>query len=507
MSGFAHDVAGGSGNLIAVSVQSPNFRTGVQGWQIRRDGSAEFDDVTIRGGVTVDGTTLAYSGTPAAGNLVYSQSPAGGTDPHGNVYLAGAVTYLPGSPVFAQRLDGSFIEYLSAATEAGPWTVDALITGNSAAIDISARTFGVGTGGPLTAWYMPSGDTTGTGDSATISFLLGAGIAVTLVPGTYYLGAPLSLPSGAVLAGAKGNTLSLTGYGSILAAGTSFAGASLISLPAGSEEQYLHDFLIDASAAPAGTHGIGLAAGACNSVRIENVAVSNPPGSGLFQAAGTSALAWDVRGLVVHRAGLSGINFTAPDSTWTDCYVIGSGQVTGSDGWVISTASNSNYIGCRVEDTLGGNGFRVRSANKAGNGVSFTGCSTQGNAFDGFSVSAATGSASPVSFTGCRANEDGVNGGAGGGGFAGFAFRGCSAGNPVYTLSGCITTVGTQFTAGAPVNGLAVDTAAGNHIRAAACLLWGLSAGVQADGTAAVLDTTLSTTGTGLPATPAAFTG
>lgn len=49
MSGFTHDVAGGSGNLIAVAVQSPAFVSGSAGWQIRRDGSAEFDNLTVRG--------------------------------------------------------------------------------------------------------------------------------------------------------------------------------------------------------------------------------------------------------------------------------------------------------------------------------------------------------------------------------------------------------------------------------------------------------------------------
>ncbi|HEX5494525.1 MAG TPA: hypothetical protein VFX70_08150, partial [Mycobacteriales bacterium] len=76
MSGFAHDVAGGSGNLVAAQVQSPNFEHGVSGWIIRKDGSAEFQDVIIGGGGT--GITATFSATapasPATGDLWYDTS-------------------------------------------------------------------------------------------------------------------------------------------------------------------------------------------------------------------------------------------------------------------------------------------------------------------------------------------------------------------------------------------------------------------------------------------------
>lgn len=49
MSGFAHDVAGGQGNLIATSLQSPNFVSGSMGWQVTKSGDAEFNNVTVRG--------------------------------------------------------------------------------------------------------------------------------------------------------------------------------------------------------------------------------------------------------------------------------------------------------------------------------------------------------------------------------------------------------------------------------------------------------------------------
>jgi hypothetical protein len=93
--GFAHDIAGGQGNLIITSLQSPNFESGVQGWQVAKDGSAEFNDLTIRG--TFNGTDFEinsagiflYDGTPGSGNLIGSWTSAAGTDEHGNAYPAG----------------------------------------------------------------------------------------------------------------------------------------------------------------------------------------------------------------------------------------------------------------------------------------------------------------------------------------------------------------------------------------------------------------------------------
>lgn len=46
---FQHDIAGGQGNLIVTSLQSPNFLHDVSGWQVAKDGSAEFNNLTIRG--------------------------------------------------------------------------------------------------------------------------------------------------------------------------------------------------------------------------------------------------------------------------------------------------------------------------------------------------------------------------------------------------------------------------------------------------------------------------
>ena len=44
---FSNSIVGGGGNLVRDSVQSPDFLDGVTGWQIRKDGTATFRNVTI----------------------------------------------------------------------------------------------------------------------------------------------------------------------------------------------------------------------------------------------------------------------------------------------------------------------------------------------------------------------------------------------------------------------------------------------------------------------------
>lgn len=101
MSGFQHDIAGGQGDLIIQALQSPNFLSGSTGWQIAKSGSAEFNNLTLRG--TFDGTDFVvnsagaffYSGTPALGNLIASIASVAGTDAKGNAYGAGIISYDP----------------------------------------------------------------------------------------------------------------------------------------------------------------------------------------------------------------------------------------------------------------------------------------------------------------------------------------------------------------------------------------------------------------------------
>jgi hypothetical protein len=115
--------------LRRAAIQSPNFVTGVSGWTINADGSAEFNGLVIRG--TFNGTNYVinssgeffYSGTPALGNLVESFTNGTGTDAKGNAYLQGSTSYLSASGIFtASNLNGGVLSYWESATAGGPYT-------------------------------------------------------------------------------------------------------------------------------------------------------------------------------------------------------------------------------------------------------------------------------------------------------------------------------------------------------------------------------------------------
>lgn len=115
MSSFQHDIAGGQGNLIATSVQSPNFVHGSTGWQVKKDGSAEFNNLTIRG--TFNGNNFVlnstgfflYSGTPGPGNPPIAYISGNVTaDPFGNAVAADVIRSVSGT-AFAELASGALI--------------------------------------------------------------------------------------------------------------------------------------------------------------------------------------------------------------------------------------------------------------------------------------------------------------------------------------------------------------------------------------------------------------
>lgn len=126
---FQDELAGGT-VLVRPALQSPDFVTGVSGWAVMIDGSAEFNDITIRGGTTVQGLILQYNGAPAAGNLTASIAPAAGVDSFGNAYLSGIATYATdGSGLYTQlQPDGDIaLGYTSAF--ANPGLLSAFVSG------------------------------------------------------------------------------------------------------------------------------------------------------------------------------------------------------------------------------------------------------------------------------------------------------------------------------------------------------------------------------------------
>jgi len=157
VSGFRNPLVGGGGALVYPSIHSPNFAHLISGWTINKDGSAEFDNLTIRG--TFLGTDwilnaageFFYSGTPAPGNLVASIAAAGGTDAFGNVYYQGITTYTDPSGPFLEMV-GNEISFGSNApgsriVDGGQLTLaDALAVGDRPYIIFASPSADIATG-------------------------------------------------------------------------------------------------------------------------------------------------------------------------------------------------------------------------------------------------------------------------------------------------------------------------------------------------------------------------
>jgi hypothetical protein len=144
----------GLGKLVIPQIQSPNFVTGVSGWIIRKDGSAEFNSIVIRGSTLLGSVELQYSsGTPALNTLIYSNSVTEFQDTAGNWVLAGSTTYGPdpftGIGFIAMQLNQGEIQFwhTTGTTMGGatpPWQGDAVISWDGQGIVLQeAAGFGI----------------------------------------------------------------------------------------------------------------------------------------------------------------------------------------------------------------------------------------------------------------------------------------------------------------------------------------------------------------------------
>jgi len=137
--GFNNPIIGGGGGLVYPSIHSPNYLTGISGWTINKDGSAEFQNAIIRGTVqagTFIGSdfiinasgTFIYDGAPAAGNLIATDTSADGTDAFGNTYLGGRINYINnGLSYDAVGFQGGTVSFWNSPTFNGVYTLEASI--------------------------------------------------------------------------------------------------------------------------------------------------------------------------------------------------------------------------------------------------------------------------------------------------------------------------------------------------------------------------------------------
>lgn len=196
----------GSTILRRPAIQSPNFVTGVSGWTVNSDGSAEFNNLTIRG--TFNGTDFVintsgaffYSAAPAAGNLIASIAITAGTDAFGNHYVDGQASYdlVDG---LGTSVTGGLVQFYTGSLAAG-WTAAGSVQGDAAGdllltpkagrgVLTSNNTLDDGAGGMAVATLtvggtnqtstvgLPNGGITGTSGGAS------AGTAHTHGPGSF----------------------------------------------------------------------------------------------------------------------------------------------------------------------------------------------------------------------------------------------------------------------------------------------------------------------------------
>jgi hypothetical protein len=94
---FSNSIAAGTA-LARNAIKSPNFVHQATGWSVNQNGSAEFTGLALNGGSLVvtgagEGIFLYSSSPPARGTLIFSISSTSGTDPYGNAYTQGTISY------------------------------------------------------------------------------------------------------------------------------------------------------------------------------------------------------------------------------------------------------------------------------------------------------------------------------------------------------------------------------------------------------------------------------
>ncbi|GAA3057354.1 hypothetical protein GCM10020229_81320 [Kitasatospora albolonga] len=343
----------------------------------------------------------------------------------------------------------------AAATAAAPW------------LDVTAAPYGA------------AGDGS-TDDTAAVNSALAAcpvGGVVLLPPGVYATSAPLVVPPGVTLRGSHGTHLDLLACSVRPLA--SFTGDAVIRFvdratggyPVVSNEQRLTEVTVDGSRLPAGNTVAGIRAlGHVHGVVLQDVAVFRVGGNGVTASYNSSGIAYSWRGtrVVANACGGFGFNLSMTDCTWIDLEAIGCGK----SGFYVNNAANSHFVSCRAEWN-GHHGFEFTGAWTTGNGAggcSATNLSTDRNAYNGVLVNA-TGTG-PLVLNGLMLRRDGRNGGAGGGGYAGFQALGTTL--PV-AVSGLAVFPGTDdggANASTPQYGLAVTNSSfvsvsGGYLQAA----------------------------------------
>lgn len=270
-------------------------------------------------------------------------------------------------------------------------------------------------------------------DTAAIQAALAAcpmGGIVYLPAGVYRTSAPLTIPPAVTLMGTHTNLMAVVGLVDppcYIKPLESFVGDAVIKfLDAAtggystiSAEHRILNVMIDGSDyTDPGMDGIR-AEGNVQNVGLRDVTIRRVTGAGINtgENAGFFPYSWRCHRVMVDNCGWHGFAVQVmTDITFIDCQAIGNG----ANGFEINNAANSQAIGCRAEWNAN-HGFHITgdwATGTGSGGMLFGDCSTDRNGFNGVLVDA-VGNA-PIQFENLHTRRDGRNGGAGGGGYAGF---------------------------------------------------------------------------------------
>jgi hypothetical protein len=443
--------------------------------------------------------TAWLAGPTASTKEFLTSTGAGGTAQTpvwGTIATADVPTLNQNTTGTAGNVTGT-VTVLNGGTGGTSATAYAVITGGTAATSPLQHVAGLGSSGQvltsggagtLPQWspvagadigLAPSGDTSGTADTAAIQALLGStGSVAYLQDGTFYTNAPIVVPAGSILKGTKGATTSVYDceppvYGTIIkpvAAWSAGAGnPAVISL--NGEGVHIRDLFID------GTNLYGNAISAAGisdqvdskSVYMQNVGLYLIYGNGIYMQYSS---AWHLFMVTVNCAWLNGFWGAFVDSILLQCHAQTAGLAgTGGSGFYLNGGVQTKLIACRGD--LSQYGFTVTAGNGTSNGnaCQLVGCGTQRNNANGYRINGFSGTAGrvPILISGCASVGDGINGtitdsgnitgGVGGGGYSGILV----SNNVIVTVSGFECSVSTSDVSGGCPQ-YAVTTALNNSL-------------------------------------------
>ena len=390
-------------------LRSPNFVTGVSGWTINQDGSAEFNNVTVRGTIS-SANFFVYSPSEGIGNLIASAGEAS-TDKFGNKTIPGGfATYNNALGVALAYQSNGLFGYTGSL--AAGWTLgQSTFTQDGHAVSVQGRLIGLITPANAVAirYISPSGDATGATDLANINGslngtggLLQAG-ATFLLPGTYFINGTITPPNNAVLTGPPSAINTTPGASDVMPVIIKLANTSNVNmLSITGNNVYVGNLELDGNKAHQ-TAGSGINYNGGFFATFENLFIHDQFGNGIVC---TNGSACQIRGCSLTGNGGNGIT---ADTSSNDLH-IRANQVGRNGSHGIALAGFVSHVTDNDIFTNTNNGILLT----AGRGHQITGNGIDHNGQHGISIAPAAATAmGSVSITGNTLHSNSQNSNAG----------------------------------------------------------------------------------------------